>query len=271
MINVLKGILTAFALLVPGVSGGTMMIILNVYDQAIEAMSQLISGKIVHKKLMFQLVVGGLIGIIFFASSIERLISRFPMQMSYLFLGIIVAGIGAFIKKIDFKKIKVSYLIYFLGGLVIAAMTTFFNTDSLIAGEPTGIQYLILILISGIIIAVALILPGISTSFLLLSLGMYDDTLRAFSHLDLAYIVPLAIGVIFGLLLTTKFLEYLLKSHPTPTYLMILGFVLGSLTTVYPGLPATGQLFEMGLMFVLGIGLMLLIQYLVVKYPSQSE
>ncbi len=271
MINVLKGIITAFALLVPGVSGGTMMIVLNVYDQTIAAMSQLISGKLIHKKMMFQLALGGLIGIIFFSSTIQYLITSYPMPMGYLFLGLVLTGIGAFISKINWKQFKISFLLYFSVGLIIAVLTTFFNTDQLINGHVSGIQYLALVIVSGVVIAVALILPGISTSFLLLSLGMYDDTLQAFSTFDLRYIVPLIIGILLGLLLTTKLLEYLLQHHTTPTYLMILGFVLGSVGTIFPGVPVSTQWISSLVMFGLGVILMIFIQWLVVKYPSQSD
>lgn len=268
--NFIKGILIAFATLVPGVSGGTMMIILNVYNQTIEAMSQLISGKLVHKKLILQLVLGGLFGLIFLSSTIEWIITRYPTHTSFLFLGIIVAGIGAFIKNIEWSKVRPFSLTYLFGGLFFALLTTFLKVSTSFEAE-FGLQYILLILLSGIVIAVALILPGISTSFLLLSLGMYDDTLRAFSTFDLGYIVPLGIGVIFGLLLTTKLLEWMLKNHPTPTYLMILGFVLGSVIGVFPGWPAGIEWVSMSLMFVTGMVLMFLLQWAVNRYPSPSE
>ena len=100
---------------------------------------------------------------------------------------------------------------------------------------------------------------------------MYDDTLQAFSTFDLRYIVPLIIGILLGLLLTTKLLEYLLQHHTTPTYLMILGFVLGSVGTIFPGVPVSTQWISSLVMFGLGVILMIFIQWLVVKYPSQSD
>ena len=85
--------------------------------------------------------------------------------------------------------------------------------------------------------AIALILPGISVSYLLLLLGIYDRTLNAISSLDIGYLIPLGAGLILGVIATTKVLEYAMKKYPQPTYLIILGFVVGSVAEVYPGLP----------------------------------
>lgn len=252
MFNVLKGTLIALATLVPGVSGGTMMIILDVYDDTIRAMSSLISGKLIHKKLMLQLIIGALIGFVFFSRGLEWAIAAYPGFTSFLFLGIIVAGIGIFITKIDWKNFKWFHSLFLIGGLLIAIITTTLDADALIEGNvglPT-------ILIAGIVIAVALILPGISTSFLLLSLGLYDNTLRAFSTLDFGYLVPLGVGVLIGILLTTRILEYCMDYHPIPTYTMILGFIVGSVESVFPGVPVAGEGGSSLFSFVIGILMM---------------
>ena len=73
--------------------------------------------------------------------------------------------------------------------------------------------------------------------YLLLLLGIYDRTLNAISSLDIGYLIPLGVGLILGVIATTKVLEYAMKKYPQPTYLIILGFVVGSVAEVYPGLP----------------------------------
>ena len=78
MINIFKGILVAISTIVPGVSGGTMMIILGVYDRAIESISALISRKFIHIKMMIQLVIGGVLGLLLFSSAMLWLLERYP-------------------------------------------------------------------------------------------------------------------------------------------------------------------------------------------------
>jgi putative membrane protein len=95
-------------------------------------------------------------------------------------------------------------------------------------------------LMSGIIIAIALILPGISTSHMLLVLGMYQPTLIAIENLDLAFLIPVVIGVGIGIILTTRLLELALEKFPQFAYFAIIGFVLGSMASpeVFPGFPS---------------------------------
>ena len=102
----------------------------------------------------------------------------------------------------------------------------------------TGACQAPVLLLVGLVAAVALVLPGISFSYLLLLLGLYDPTIQAINALDLGFLLPLAAGVLAGILLTTKVLERLMTRHPRPTYLVILGFVLASVPAVFPGWPA---------------------------------
>ena len=110
-----------------------------------------------------------------------------------------------------------------------------------------------------------MILPGISTSFLLLALGLYEDFLRAVQEFDMGFLIPLGIGVVLGVLLTTKALEYCLKEHATPTYLMILGFILGSFGEIYIGWPEATQGKITSLLLDL-VGIMISIQLLMKKF-----
>ena len=100
-----------------------------------------------------------------------------------------------------------------------------------------GIQDYIILMITGIVIAVALVLPGISVSYMLLVLGMYEETIRAIYEFYLPYLLPLGIGILLGIVLMTKILERAMTLYSKATYLIILGFVIGSIVEVFPGIP----------------------------------
>ena len=70
-------------------------------------------------------------------------------------------------------------------------------------------------------------------------MGLYSETMRAISTLYFPFLIPLALGLVLGILLTTKLLETAMKKHPQPTYLIILGFILGSIVTIFPGVPTS--------------------------------
>ncbi len=272
MVNILKGILIAISTIVPGVSGGTMMIILGVYDKSIEALSALVSFKFIHRKMVIQLAVGVILGLLLFSSAMLLLIGKFPYVMAFLFLGIVVFGLGEIIKRVRWDMFRPFHVLFLIGGVFVGLMMTMGESSSLFDFSGSLAKKLIMILIAGIIIAVALILPGISTSFLLLALGIYEDTLLAIKSFDLGFIVPLGIGVLVGALLTTRILEYCMKEHPTPTYLMILGFILGSIGEIYPGWPAsTGSRITSILAFIGGCLIIYCIQVLMKKYPDYQD
>ena len=110
----------------------------------------------------------------------------------------------------------------------------------------------LLIALSAAVVAVALVLPGISVSFMLLVMGMYDRVLQSVASLDLLSLVPLGLGLLAGILATTRTLERAMARFPRPTYLIILGFVLGSVLEVFPGLP--GSILEWLICLVLAGG-----------------
>ena len=161
---------------------------------------------------------------------------------------------------------------FLFAGIAIAVAMTYGESSALFDFSGSMVRKLIMILIAGIIIAVALILPGISTSFLLLALGLYEDFLRAVQEFDMGFLIPLGIGVVLGVLLTTKALEYCLKQHPTPTYLMILGFILGSFGEIYIGWPvATQSKIVCVIALIIGAGIMISIQLLMKKFPEYDD
>ena len=267
LITIIKGAIVALSMLVPGVSGGTMMIVLNVYKQTIEALDGITYGKLIHKRLMLKLIIGGLLGLFGFGWILLYLMSLSKVSMYYLFMGIVVMGAILLIRKISFKHLKSHHVVYLVVGIVVAMSLTYLPKVSLVDFDGSLIDKLLLVVLGGVVIAIALILPGISTSYLLLVLGLYEPTLNAIKTLNIRYLTPMLGGVFIGILLTTRFLNWLLKKHQIPTYLMIIGFMIGSIPQIFPGLPSNqGQLFRSILLLIVGILMMMLLDYL-----SQKE
>lgn len=261
----IKGIVVGIATLVPGVSGGTMAIILGIYDEMIHAVSSFF--KDIKKNTIFlaTLGIGGIVGIGAFSRVIEYSLANFKFPMIYLFLGIILGGIPVLYKKANSKSEKgIDWLPFSIGFIIILIMTFYNGTIVDLAGS-TGILNFVFLFIAGIIIAVALILPGISTSFLLLTLGLYDITINAINNLELNFLIPIVLGAGFGVITTTKVLERFLTKKPRPTYMLILGFVIGSIIEVFPGIPSGIDIIVSIITFVLGF---VAIKYMSAKYSD---
>jgi putative membrane protein len=120
-----------------------------------------------------------------------------------------------------------------------------------------NLYHFLMLILAGVIIAVALILPGISASYILLMLDMYDLTLIALKEFNLFYLVPLTVGVLGGTFLTAGILEREMHRHPQFTYMLIIGFVLGSLVQVFPGIPSGAEILPCILTFAAGLAVIL--------------
>ncbi|MEW8955680.1 DUF368 domain-containing protein [Clostridium sp.] len=255
--NFLKGMAIGLATLVPGVSGGTMSIVLNVYDDLIHSISSFFSNWKKSSIFLLQIGAGGLVALLLFSRVIESALVKFPYIMSFLFIGIILGGIPVLYKKSTKEKRNSKDFIFLIIGfiLVIAMSSEPTAVATLATGE--GLYSMIFLFFAGIIMAVALILPGISGSFLLLTLGLYDTTLSAMNveTLNIPFLITLGLGVIVGTLGTTKIIEKLLEKYPSKTYMLILGFVAGSLIAVFPGMPSGINILYSLLALVIGFAL----------------
>lgn len=229
-------------MLVPGVSGGSMAMILGVYDKLVSSVSSFRK----HKRESFFFLalfsLGGGLGMLLFANPLLSLIERYPMPMLYFFLGAVAGGVPLIFKQAEIKSFSWKVPLYITVGLLVVALFSILPTGAFQSEMEAGIISFLLLMLAGFIAAVALVLPGISVSYLLLIMGLYDETMRAISDFYLPFLVPLGIGLLLGIVLTTKVLERAMTKHPQPTYLIILGFVIGSMAEVFPGIPTGPEL-----------------------------
>ncbi|WP_236354973.1 DUF368 domain-containing protein [Konateibacter massiliensis] len=239
----LKGFIIGSSMSVPGVSGGTMAILLGIYDKLISAISNFLKDIKGHTIFLVKFCLGAGIGICSLAFVIQWLLEKFPFMVSFFFLGAVVGGIPALYQKTKERSWGVSSVVYFLLGLIIVVSIGFIPTGNLDIASGSGIGHYVMILVTGIIIALALVLPGISTSHMLLVLGMYDTMLLAITEFNVIYIGVLGISTLIGVFLITKPLEFVMNKFPHQTYCMIIGFVLGSTSEIFsekilPAIPA---------------------------------
>lgn len=248
----IKGIIIGGTMLVPGVSGGSMAMILGIYDKLITSVSSFMKHKMQSFKFLLLAAAGGLLGMFLFSGPLMKLIEKYPMPTLYFFMGAVAGSIPMILGKSKLRKFSIRGLLYICAGCVIVAAVSMIPISSGQTSTQMGMKAMILLAIAGFIAAVALVLPGISVSYLLLVMGLYDETMKAISELYMPYLLPLGIGLLIGVILTTKILEKAMNSFPQPTYLMILGFVLGSLTEVFPGIPTGPQILLCILTFAAG-------------------
>jgi putative membrane protein len=238
LVNFLKGLAIGIATLVPGVSGGTMAIVLGVYDDLIHAISSFFQNWKKNIVILLEVGLGGLTGLLLFSKLFQNVLDKYPVIMGFFFMGVIFGGVPVLYKKATATgKINLRDSIFFVIGLIIVLLLSSEPDKTTTMATNPGITSMAFLFIAGIVLAVALILPGISGSFMLLVLGLLDVTLNAINTRNIPFLIPLGLGVALGTLGTAKTIEKLLQKHPGKTYMLILGFVLGSLLPVFPGKP----------------------------------
>ncbi|HHU16720.1 MAG: DUF368 domain-containing protein [Anaerovoracaceae bacterium] len=248
----IKGIVIGAVMLVPGASGGTMAIILGIYDDLIHSLSTL-SRK--PKKNIFFLgtfTLAALLGIILFSRPMLAAVTHWRNPMMFLFMGAILGSIPPLYRKVKVSSIKLINIVVACFGAFIGIMTMYLPADVFQLSMQFNLYSISMLILSGVIIAVALVLPGISASYILLMLGMYNVTLMAIKDLNMYYLLPLTAGVLGGTLLTAGILEKAMKRHPQFTYMLIIGFMLGSLVQIFPGIPSEKEILYCVITFFIG-------------------
>ncbi|MCM1371015.1 MAG: DUF368 domain-containing protein [Clostridium sp.] len=248
----LGGILIGVANIIPGISGGTMIVLLGIFDKTMNSISDFFKFKIDKKrrleafKFLVILVIGMGIGLVGFAKILTFLFENFENQTLMCFAGLILFSLPI-VKNKEIKDNKISIIWFILGILVIGALTFLSpsNTNSnitleeLIANNFTLI-YILQIFLLGFISGAATIFPGISGSMILLILGWYHifkgyvANITSFNPQILIGLCIIAIGVLIGIIVSAKLTSSLLKKYKTNTMSFILGLILMSAITIIP-------------------------------------
>ena len=242
-----KGACMGAADVIPGVSGGTIAFIMGIYDEFVgslasingEALKLLLKGRFsafwkhINGSFLLSLVAGIGISVIALAGLMQMLLTDFPIQTWAFFFGLIVASSIFIIRGISGWKLR-DGLLLILGVALGAVICTLSPTQT-----PDGLWFIFL---SGALAICAMILPGISGSFILLILGKYEYVLGAISGLvagvdpgrNLLILGVFGLGAIIGILAFSRFLHWLLARWQKETMIVLAGFIIGSLVKIWP-------------------------------------
>ena len=251
--NLIRGLLIGTAEVIPGVSGGTIALIVGIYERvigsaaiAVDAALLVLKGRFNDSKDLWKGIDWGLIlpalagmfAAIFAAASIlEPLLESQPENMRALFAGLILVSLVVPYKMVGSAWGAKDFVI----GAAAAAVA--FGLVSLPRQEVMNPNLLLVFLVASVAVC-ALVLPGVSGSFLLLAMGFYAPTIAAVNDLDLAYLGIFAAGAVSGLAVFAKVLRWLLVNWRRVTLVVMTGLMLGSLRALWPWQDETGRALE---------------------------
>lgn len=234
--NAIYGMIIGVANIIPGVSGGTMAVILNIYDRLIFGISTFRKDWRKSIGFLIQIAVGAAVGILIFSHVIKLLLATYPMQLNWFFIGLIIGSIPLIFKKTRASKgqfiPKATAFVVTLALMIYFAML---NKDAASADIETVLTFSLAIrlFVNCIIAAAAMILPGVSGSLVLVILGSYFTVLTAIADMNIILLIPVALGCAIGIVGGSKAIAFAMHRWEGITFSGILGLVIGSIATVY--------------------------------------
>jgi len=228
------GIVYGAAHIVPGLSGGTFLVIFGCYDTVCEAFA--LNFKEIKKHFFFLLFfgIGTVAGIFGFAYVITFLLHSFGIQINLFFMGLILGGIPLIVQiATEETKFKPFCILPFLLGLALV-VSLFFIEKVGVTANSVNLNFTLWITLYSFIAAIAMVLPGISGAFVLVAFGVYDLFMESLKTLDLAVLIPAVIGILFGIVLGAKLILLVIKKFKIIIYSAIIGMVIGSVLPLFP-------------------------------------
>lgn len=242
------GVLMGLANLVPGISGGTMLLAAGVYPRFVRAVAEVSTLRFVRSSVVVltTVVAAALIAVLLFAGAIKELVVHHRWVMYSLFIGLTLGGVP-----VVWRMVRPPTRAMWIGALLgLGAMTVLAILQQ--SGTPTAglaAGNTLMLLIAGVAGASAMILPGVSGGYLLLVLGQYIPILSAIDAFKLALeardlaaalepalrvLLPVGIGAVVGVVVVSNLLRWLLAQHAKPTLGMLLGLLLGAVVGLWP-------------------------------------
>ncbi len=237
IINILKGVVIGVANAIPGVSGGTMMVVMKVFDKLMGSVTLNIKKLKENFVFLLTIIIGMGIGVILSSKVLSICFENYFVQTQFFFMGVVLGSLPMIYKEgTKENKFKPFHIIPFIIGLAIIIGVTLISMSTTSTSVITDIDAgsFIFLVITCIIAAAAMIMPGLSGSLVLLILGGYHTVITAVSDMNIPVLIPAGIGIIIGVLLCAKLITLCLKKWKNGTYAVILGLIFGSFFAIWP-------------------------------------
>ena len=233
---VLQGIVVGIANIIPGVSGGTMMVAMGLYDKLIHAITHLKSEFRQSMKLLLPIFIGAGLAIVILSRVFEFLLENYPIPTNFAFCGLIAGSLPFIFQKVG----KIIPMVIFFA--VVILMAVMGETGGKEADVSFTLINVIKLLLVGIIAAATMVIPGVSGSMMLMLLGYYDTILRTINKfidavlsfdinsilVQCGILIPFGIGVILGIFLIAKLIEFIFMKAEIHAYYAIIGLIVAS-------------------------------------------
>ena len=228
---IVQGFIVGLGAILPGVSGGTLCYAFGIYDQILEVLSNPFKGIKKHFKMLVFVGIGGVLGFVGFAGITEKLLQWNEAVVLCVFVGLIAGTVPELWRDAGKeKRTKLSIVSLVVSFIAITAVFYLFKNVLHLAIEPNLVGWLI----CGVLWGLSFIVPGFSSSTLLLFFGIYEQMSHGISHLDFAVVIPLGCAMLATLLLFSQLMKLIFDKYHSLASHAIMGFVLATTLMILP-------------------------------------
>lgn len=233
LFNCFKGIAIGAGAILPGISSGVLCVIFGIYEKLLNSILNFFKDVKKNGKFLLPIIIGAGIGVLLFSNILTYLLNSFPIQTKSTFIGLILGSIPSLLKEVNEKeKFKLRYIIYLLIALFIGIFTVILEKNfSLTTNSNISFFYLVL---CGFAMSIGVVVPGVSSTIILMLLGVYTTYLSSVSLIYLPVLIPIGIGLIIGGIVFMKLTKFMLDKFYAQTFYTIIGFTLGSIFILWP-------------------------------------
>lgn len=245
--------------ILPGISSGVLCVIFGIYETLLNCALNFFKNIKYNFKLLFPIGLGTLVGIILLGNILKYVFYAYPVQTKFMFIGLIIGSVPELLKKANSKKgFKLSYLIYFILSFSVGVLLVLLEKKLNFSENNISQFSFAYLLISGFFMSAGVIIPGVSSTLILILMGVYDAYLLSVSSLYIPFLLPLGIGLIIGSFVCMKLIKFLLDNYYSQTFYCIIGFTLGSIFVLYPGISCLNDAILGALGLLLGLSIIML-------------
>lgn len=232
--SVIKGIFIGAGAILPGISSGVLCVIFGIYEKLVNSILNIFKDFKNSFTFLFPIIIGIFIGFLLFGNILNYTFSHFEYECKLLFLGLILGSVPSLFKQVNKKySFRFHYLIYtfisFLFGLFLFLLENKISNSYTFSQNST-----ILLCLSGFAMSAGIVIPGVSSTVILMCFGSYYIYLESIATFNISVLFPMGIGVVLGCIVFLILIRFLLKNYSCQTYYSIIGFVLGSTLILLP-------------------------------------
>lgn len=216
-----------------GISSGVLCVIFGIYEKLLDSFLNFFKDVKNNFKFLFPIFIGVGIGVLVFSNSLNFLLINFPIQTKSIFIGLILGCIPSLFKNVKAKTlVSKNYFLFTVVAFVIGVFSVYLEKNNNFS-DTFNLNYLYLIF-SGFAMSLGIVVPGVSSTIILMLLGVYNLYLTSISNIYLPILIPMFLGLLIGCFIFMRLTKFLLDNFYAQTFYSIIGFTLGSIFVLLP-------------------------------------